>query len=68
MAKWQIDMRVDYSFEIEAETADEAERLAWEYNYSDDQMAYQGVYSIDVEEIDEPEDDEDEEGDLEDED
>jgi hypothetical protein len=66
MAKWQIDMQVEYSFEIEAETAEEAERLAWEYNYSDDQMAYQGVYSIDVEEIEEPE--EDEEGDSEDED
>jgi hypothetical protein len=63
MAKWQIDMRVDYSFEIEAETAEEAERLAWEYNYSDDPMAYQGVYSIDVEEIEETE-----EGDSEDED
>ena len=48
MAKWQIDMRVDYSFEIEAKTAEEAERLAWEYNYSDDPTAYDGVYSIDV--------------------
>ena len=68
MATWQIDMRVDYSFEIEAETAEEAEKLAWTYDYSNDQMAYQGVYSIDVEEIEEPEDDADEEGDSEDED
>lgn len=68
MARWQIDMRVDYSFEIEAETAKEAEELAWTYNYSEDFGAYQGVYSIDVEEIDEPEDNADEEGDSEDED
>ena len=68
MATWQIDMRVDYSFEIEAETAEEAEKLAWAYNYSDDPMVYHEVYSIDVEEIEEPEDDADEEGDSEDED
>ena len=66
MARWQIDMQVEYSFEIEAETAKEAEELAWTYNYSEDFGAYQGVYSIDVEEIEEPE--EDEEGDSEDED
>jgi hypothetical protein len=61
MARFTIDMRVDYSFEIEADSAEEAERLAWEYNYSDDHTAYQGVYSIDVEQLEE--DDEDEEDD-----
>lgn len=60
MAKYQIDMRVDYSFEVEADSPEEAEKLAWEYDYQEDTSSYDGVYSIDVEEI---EDDEEEEED-----
>jgi hypothetical protein len=56
MAKFMIDMQVSYSFEVEAEDAKEAEELAWDYNYSDDHSAYQGVYSIDVEEMEDEED------------
>lgn len=58
MAKFQIDMRVDYSFEVEADSPEEAEQRAWEYDYQEDTSSYAGVYSIDVEEI---EDDEEEE-------
>lgn len=56
MAKFMIDMQVSYSFEVEADDAKHAEELAWEYNYSDDHSAYQGVYSIDVEEMEDEED------------
>jgi hypothetical protein len=56
MPKYSIDMRVDYTFEIEADTPEEAESLAWEYDYVDDFAAYAGVYSIEVEEVEEDED------------
>jgi hypothetical protein len=51
MAKYNISMQVEYIFEIEADTPEDAERLAWEYDYCEDSSAYAGVYSIDVDEI-----------------
>ena len=51
MAKFNISMQVEYIFEIEADTPEDAERLAWEYDYCEDSSAYAGVYSIDVDEI-----------------
>ena len=51
MAKFFIKMRVDYAFEIEADSPEDAESKAWEYDYTEDGSAYDGVYSIDVEEI-----------------
>jgi hypothetical protein len=51
MAKFNISMQVEYIFEIDADTPEDAERLAWEYDYIEDSSAYAGVYSIDVDEI-----------------
>jgi hypothetical protein len=45
-------MMVEFDGEIEAETREEAERLA----IYDDTCQYQGVYSIEVREIEEEED------------
>ena len=58
MAKFNISMKVEYIFEVEADTPEEAESKAWEYDYEDDRSSYAGVYSIDVDEIEGDEDDE----------
>ena len=62
MAKFMVDMRIDFSGEVEADTAEEAEQLAWTSWGAnvDDLISYDGVYSIDVEELEEEEDEEDE--------
>jgi hypothetical protein len=56
-------MRIDFSGEIEADTKEEAEQLAWTSwgDTMDSAITYEGVYSIDLEEMDEDED-EDEDG------
>jgi len=61
MARFYVEMRVDFSGEIEAETKEQAEELAWTSwgDTSDNDITYDGVYSIDIEELDE-EDEEDE--------
>lgn len=51
MANYFIRMRVDYAFEIEADSPEDAEAKAWTYDYTEDTAAYDGVYSIDVEEL-----------------
>lgn len=53
MATFNISMKVEYIFEVEAEDALEAEAKAWEYDYEDDRSSYAGVYSIDVDEVEE---------------
>ena len=53
MARYIVDMRVDYTFEVEADSPEEAESLAWEFDYTEDGSYYNGVYSIDVEEVEE---------------
>jgi len=60
MAKFNISMLVEYVFEVEADTESEAESRAWEYDYEDDRSSYAGVYSIDVQEMDEEDESEDE--------
>lgn len=55
MPKYLVNMRVDYSFDVEADTPEEAEALAWEYDYQEDGTAYDGVYSIDVDKYEEDE-------------
>jgi hypothetical protein len=57
MAKFNISMKVEYIFEVEADTPEEAESKAWEYDYEDDRSSYAGVYSIDVDEMEEDEED-----------
>ncbi len=64
MPRYQVEMRIDFSGEIEAESEEAAEQLAWTSwgETYDSPIVYDGVYSIDVEEIeeDEEEDEEDE--------
>lgn len=56
MPKFYVQMRVDFAGEIEAESEKEAEQLA----IYDETCHYEGVYSIDVEEIEEDEEEEEE--------
>ena len=54
---------IEFSGEIEAESEEAAEQLAWTSwgETYDSPITYDGVYSIDVEQLDEDEDEEDEE-------
>ena len=54
MATYLVSTRVDFVQYVEADTEAEAEAMGWEY----DMEHYDGVYSIDVEEIYEPDEDE----------
>ena len=57
MATWNVKVVVEYEYEVEADTFEEAEKQGWEY----EEYYYCGtVDSIECEEQDEPEDDEDE--------
>lgn len=62
MPKYYVEMRIDFSGEIEADSKEHAEELAWTSwgDTSDNDITYDGVYSIDVEELEEDEDEEDE--------
>ena len=62
MPKFYVQMKIDFAGEIEAESKEEAESLAWTSwgETYDSPITYDGVYSIDVEELDEEEDEEDE--------
>lgn len=55
MAKFYVEMRVDFSGEIEAENAEEAEKLAYTSwgDTMDNEITYESIYSIDVTEIEE---------------
>ena len=66
MPRYYVEMMIEFSGEIEADSQDEAEQLAWtSWSDSHDQpITYDGVYSIDVEEIEEDEDEEDGEEDA----
>jgi hypothetical protein len=58
MARYFVKTMVEYSNEIEADSKEAAEEMGWNF---DVELMYDGVYSIDVEEL------EDEEGEEEDE-
>lgn len=56
MATWNVKVVVEYEYEVEADTYEDAEKQGWEY----EEYYYTGtVDSIEVEEQDEP-DEEDE--------
>lgn len=57
MPRYEVKMTIEFAGEIEAETQEEAERLA----IYDDTVFYQGVDSIEIEELEEDEEDEVEE-------
>jgi hypothetical protein len=61
MARFYVQMKVDFAGEIEADSKEHAEELAWTSwgDTYDNAITYDGVYSIDVEELDEEEEDED---------
>jgi hypothetical protein len=63
MAKYYVTMRIDFAGEIEADSKEHAEELAWTSwgDTADNDITYDGVYSIDVEEMEDDEEDEDEE-------
>lgn len=54
-------MRIDFAGEIEADTENQAEDLAWTSwgDSMDNLITYDGVYSIDVEKMEDDEEDED---------
>ena len=62
MPRYQIDMMVQFSGEIEADSEEHAEQLAWTSwgETYDSPVTYDGVYSIDVEALDEEDEDEEE--------
>jgi len=62
MPKYYVTMRIDFAGELEAENAEEAEKLAWTSwgDTMDNDITYDGVYSIDVEELEDDEDEEEE--------
>ena len=62
MPKYYVKMRIDFAGEIEADTESQAEDLAWTSwgDTMDNALTYDGVYSIDVEEMEDDEEDEEE--------
>lgn len=63
MGKYYVQVRVDFAGEIEADSRELAEELAWTAwgDSSDCEIGYDGVYSIDVEELDEEDEEEEDE-------
>ena len=57
MPKYYVTMRIDFAGEIEADSKEHAEELAWTSwgDTMDNDITYDGVYSIDVEEMEEDE-------------
>ena len=63
MARYYVQMKIDFAGEIEAESREDAEQKAWTSwgDTMDNDIQYDGVYSIDVEELEEDEDEEEDE-------
>ena len=63
MPRFYVEMRIDFNGEIEAESAEEAEKLAWTSwgDTMDNDITYDNVYDITVTELDEEDEDEDDE-------
>ena len=54
MAKFYVTTTVTFVGEVEADTAEEAEARGWEW---EDEFMYDGVYSIEVEEMESDDED-----------
>ena len=54
MAKFYVTTMVTFVGEVEADTAEEAEAKGWEW---EDEFMYDGVYSIEVEEMEDDDED-----------
>ena len=63
MPRYYVTMRIDFAGYLEADSEDEAEKLAWTSwgDTMDNDITYDGVYSIDVEEVEEDEDEDEDE-------
>jgi hypothetical protein len=63
MPKYYVTMRVDFAGEIEADSKEDAEQKAWTSwgDTMDNDITYDGIYSIDVEEVEEDEDEDEDE-------
>jgi hypothetical protein len=63
MTKYYVKMRIDFAGYLEADSEDEAEKLAWTSwgDTMDNEITYDGVYSIDVEEVEEDEEEDEDE-------
>jgi len=59
MSRYYVKMTIDFAGEIEAESREEAEKLAWTSwgDTMDSEITYDGVVDIDVEELEDEEDD-----------
>ena len=57
MARFSVTTTVTFTGIVEAETEAEAEQLGWEW---EDELHYDGVYSIEVDELDDFEEADDE--------
>jgi len=62
MPRYQVEMIIEFSGEIEAENEEAAEQLAWTSwgETYDSPITYDGVYSIEVEPLFEEDEEEDE--------
>lgn len=54
MAKFYVQTLVTFGGEVEADSREEAETKGWEW---EDELLYEGVYEIQVEELEDEEDD-----------
>jgi hypothetical protein len=60
MPRYEVKMLIEFEGEIEADSAEQAEKLAWTSwgDTMDNDITYSGVDSIEVEEIEEEEEEE----------
>jgi len=65
MPKYYVKMMIEFAGEIEADSKEDAEEKAWTAwgDTMDNEITYDGVYSIDVDEIEDDEDEDEEEDD-----
>jgi hypothetical protein len=62
MARFYVKMRIDFAGEIEAESKEAAEELAYTSwgDTMDNDITYDGVYDMDIEELEDDEDEDEE--------
>jgi hypothetical protein len=56
MGRYFVKTIVEFSNEVEADSAEEAEALGWKW---EDELHYDGVYDIEVEELESDDEEED---------
>ena len=63
MPRYYVQMKIDFAGEIEAESQEDAERIASQSwgDTMDAEIGFDGIYSIDLEEIEDEDEDNDDE-------